>query len=52
MRILVEQRIVLASHALTVAKKIQLANPGYISDDIVNRFEKQVKEIQTKRRKK
>jgi len=52
MRILVEQRIVLASHALTVAKKIQLAHPGSIYDDIVNRFEKQVKEIQTKRRKK
>ena len=52
MRILVEKRVVLASQALAVARTIQSASPGYISDEIIKRFEKQVKEIQTKRRKK
>jgi rRNA-processing protein FCF1 len=40
MKILVEQGEVLPSNAISVAKIIQSANPGYISDNIVNRFEK------------
>ena len=52
MKILVEHGKVSASKAISVAKTIQTANPGFISDDIVDSFEKQVKKIQTKKRRK
>ena len=52
MKILVKHGEILASKAISVAKAIQSANPGYITDDIVERFEKQIKTIQARRRKK
>ena len=45
MKALVEQGIATVSKVLTVAKKIQSVNPGFITDAIINRFEEQVKEI-------
>jgi len=51
MRMLVESEAISPSKAVSVAKTIQAANPGFISDDIVVRFEKQVKKIQTKKKK-
>lgn len=49
MKMLVRHGDILASKAISVAKAIQSANPRYITDDIVERFEKQVKKIKRKK---
>jgi hypothetical protein len=52
MKLLVENGEISPSKAISVAKSIQMANSGFISDDIVDRFEKQVKKIKVKEGKK
>lgn len=47
MKMLVQEGEISPSKAISVAKTIQIANPGFISDDIVGRFEKQVKKTKT-----
>jgi rRNA-processing protein FCF1 len=51
MRMLVESGAISPSKAISVVKTIKMANPGFISDEIVDRFEKRVKKIQTKKEK-
>jgi rRNA-processing protein FCF1 len=45
MKPLVENGVIKPSKALTVAKSIQTANPGFISDQIISRFKEEVEKI-------
>lgn len=48
MRMLVEHRLIISSKAIGVARRIQSANPSFITEDIVRKFEEQIKELDRK----
>lgn len=52
MKSLVEHSLIKPAEAIATAKRIQSANPAFITEDIILRFEEQIKDIQRKNEKK
>jgi len=48
MKALVEHNLITVSTALTIAKKIRGANPMFITEAIIQRFDTEISEIQAK----